>query len=156
MATETLTCEDCGQDWERELKRGRKPKTCPDCKNNTTTTKTKPKPRPTKPVADPETLNKAEKKYKQRVQMQGKYFKALGEGSPFKTAGGMLTIYKAFELDDGVVNKGGQVREKGMRGTYKFLSLAVREDGTAYANLIGISGTYQGKHRAIGVENLRL
>lgn len=29
---ETLTCEKCGSDWQRESVRGRKPKNCPDCK----------------------------------------------------------------------------------------------------------------------------
>lgn len=29
---ERLTCKACGEDWFREIKRGPKPKTCPDCK----------------------------------------------------------------------------------------------------------------------------
>lgn len=88
--------------------------------------------------------------------MAGKHFKPLGEGKPFKTAGGVLLIYKSFETDEGVVQKDTFVREKGMQGRYRFKSLAVREDGTAYANLIGVTGTYEGKYRAIGVENLTL
>lgn len=28
---ETLNCEECGNDWSRERKRGRKPKVCPAC-----------------------------------------------------------------------------------------------------------------------------
>lgn len=30
--TETLTCEDCGTDWERAVTRGRKPRLCPACR----------------------------------------------------------------------------------------------------------------------------
>lgn len=33
---ETLTCTACGQDWQRERVRGRKPKLCPDCKSGDT------------------------------------------------------------------------------------------------------------------------
>lgn len=40
MALETLNCTECGEDWERERKRGRKPKVCPDCKDT-------PAPEPT-------------------------------------------------------------------------------------------------------------
>lgn len=150
MATETLTCKECGGNWDRQVKRGRKPTVCPDCKNGV-----KPAAK-TKPPADPETLNAAERKYKQRVQMAGKHFKPLGDGKPFKTAGGLLMIYKSFETDEGTVEQGTYLREKGMQGRYRFKSLAVREDGTAYANLVGVTGTYEGKYRAIGVENLRL
>lgn len=32
-SVQVLTCADCGNDWERERKRGRVPKICPDCKN---------------------------------------------------------------------------------------------------------------------------
>lgn len=31
-AIETLTCADCGQAWDRTVKRGSKPRVCPDCK----------------------------------------------------------------------------------------------------------------------------
>lgn len=31
-STETLTCADCGSDWTREVRRGRKPSLCPSCK----------------------------------------------------------------------------------------------------------------------------
>lgn len=34
--TETLTCEECDNDWSRERKRGRKPKVCPDCDKRST------------------------------------------------------------------------------------------------------------------------
>ena len=30
-STETLTCESCGASWQREVKRGRKPRRCADC-----------------------------------------------------------------------------------------------------------------------------
>lgn len=150
MATELLLCETCNDHWEREVKRGRKPKECPDCKAGT-------KKSNTKEPANPEALKQAEKQYKQRVQMQGKYFKALGESSIFVTTRGKeLTIFKSFELDDGVVHQGNLVRQKGLQGRYKVRSLAVREDGTAYVNLIGVSGTYEGKHRALGVDQITL
>lgn len=29
---EALDCEACGEVWVREVKRGRKPKTCPECR----------------------------------------------------------------------------------------------------------------------------
>lgn len=31
---ETLTCTSCGSDWTREIRRGRKPSLCPDCKGS--------------------------------------------------------------------------------------------------------------------------
>lgn len=31
-ATETLTCESCGADWDRATTRGRKPRLCPTCR----------------------------------------------------------------------------------------------------------------------------
>lgn len=31
MATETLTCQSCNKEWNRESTRGRKPKVCPSC-----------------------------------------------------------------------------------------------------------------------------
>lgn len=149
MATETLKCESCDRTWEREVKRGRKPKTCPECKN-------KPKEQKSKPVTE-EALKKAERKYKQRVQVAGKHFKTIGKGKRFVgNSGTKLMIYDGFEFEDGTVTSGTIVREKGFRDQYKFRSLAVRDDGTAYANLIGVGGTYQGKHRAIGIGNITL
>lgn len=47
--TETLTCRECGNDWQRERKRGVKPKTCPDCKGATAQ----------KPVSAPRNSTKA-------------------------------------------------------------------------------------------------
>ena len=40
---ETLTCNTCGNDWERERKRGVKPKTCPSCKEGKATKPTPPR-----------------------------------------------------------------------------------------------------------------
>lgn len=150
MSTETLHCTAGDHKWEREIKRGRKPKSCPDCKN-------KPKPKSQKKKVDEQTLKAAEVKYKQRTQMSGKFFRPIGEPRKKELASGkVLTSYEGFETGDGEVREGSYVKEKGMSGQYKFLSLIVREDGTAYANLMGVSGVYGGKHRAIGVENLTI
>lgn len=151
MNTETLTCRDCGTSWDREVKRGRKPTQCDPCKGAVTA-----KPKKKTPVL-PEILKEAEAKYKQRVQVAGRHFKPLGDPEIFVGSTGIkLKIFHSFEIEEGVVSLNTFVRESGMQGRYKFRSLAVREDGTAYANLIGVSGTYEGKYRALGVEQLTL
>lgn len=147
MNTETLHCKAGDHSWEREIKRGRKPASCPDCKNKPTKTKNK--------KVDEKTLKNAEKKYKQRTQMSGKFFRPIGEPrEKVLGSGRVLEVYDGFETGDGEVTEGTYVKEKGMSGQYKFLSLVVREDGSAYANLIGVSGVYGNKYRAIGVEKL--
>lgn len=44
MAIETLVCQACGEQFERERTRGRKPKRCPDCKDSNKKPKQDSKP----------------------------------------------------------------------------------------------------------------
>lgn len=44
MNTETLTCESCSSEWERERKRGRKPRLCPECSESGSKATLKRKP----------------------------------------------------------------------------------------------------------------
>jgi len=149
MATETLHCDIGNHPFQRAVKRGRKPKACPECKAGKTVKKQVKKP------VNKERLRDAERKYKQRVQNEGKYFKPIGEPNRKELPSGrVLTWYEGFETSEGEVRNGSLVREKGLSGQYRFIRLIVREDGTAYADLIGYSGIYTGKHRAIGVQNL--
>lgn len=149
MATETLTCKYCGDNWQRTVKRGRKPTKCPDCKGG----KVKSEVNETK-------LKNAEQQYNRRVQMLGNHLQPLGDPETVVLSGREYTKYSAYEYDDGdrtyTVKPGAYLRQKGLSYRFKFQSLIVREDGTAYANLIGINREYDGKYRAIGVDKLTI
>lgn len=133
MALETLTCESCDNDWQRKVVRGRKPKECPTCKGE-------PAPSPVVPQ---------EERAKRKVKVYGK------DVNPLWTDEGK-THFKRFELDGEEVKMNTTMVYEGEK--YAFRSLVVRndEDNTAYCNLLGRTGIYKHKFRAIGLDKLEL
>lgn len=145
--TETLTCNDCGQNWDRERTRGRKPSKCPQCSG------AKPASIPKAKAKEVEVVKEVTRQYKARVQMKGQPVQWLGDPTPLTSK---LNVYKGYETADGVIIQGTVVRAKGFSDRYRVQSVVQREDGTGYANLVGVSGSYEGKYRAININNITL
>lgn len=133
MALETLTCESCNNDWQRKVVRGRKPKECPTCKGE-------PAPSPVVPQ---------EERAKRKVKVYGKDVVQTHSDDT-------KTMFKRFELDGTEVKHSSEFVYDGE--WYSFRALVVRndEDNTAYCNLLGRSGIYKHKFRAIGLDKLEL
>lgn len=131
MALETLVCETCDAAWQRKVVRGRKPKECPTCKGEA----------PTKPQQYDEQANKAKRKVKL-------YAADLVE------ADDNGKVFERFELDGYEVKPYTGLVYDGEK--YMFRSLVVRDDNTAYCNLVGKSGIYTHKYRSIELDKLEL
>jgi hypothetical protein len=143
--TETLVCKECGESWTRELVRGRKPSKCSSCKNET--------PSSAQTKEGSATLDKVEEDFKVRLKSgkSGSGIKFLGTPKRFNN----LMVYSGWETPSDTFVRGSEVREKGSSDRYKVTNVMVRDDGSAYVNLTGVTGLYMSKYRAIDVRQLR-
>lgn len=161
MAMETLTCDTCEQQWERERKRGRKPKQCPECKHGGKSDQGAPK----------SLTEENELIFKSDSEPADEYF-----GRQVTDANGNRDIstlnYPEIEIPDeatetkpvqwlrrydqiivdGVLFKAGdkvKILKDNARGTYTVKDFSIHEKGYMYFALVGVSGTYAGKWRMI-------
>lgn len=140
MATETLICSNCETSWERERVRGRKPKLCPDCKPDAPTPKKKAE------------ITAAGEVVRHRPVSSVVFDKELFAG---QIANGDRR-YVGVEIDGILYCNGMRVHVIGEDGTYTFSDATERHDGTVYMWLIGETGDYQGRHRAIHPDRIEL
>lgn len=140
MPNETLICVECNTSWERERVRGRKPKLCPGCKPDVTAPKKK-----AETTAEGEVV-------KHRKVSSVVFNKELFAGN---IANGDRR-YIGVEIDGILYCNGMRVRVVGEDGTYIFSDATERHDGSVFMWLIGDSGEYEGKHRAIHPDRIEL
>jgi len=150
MNTETLVCTNCGQKWQREIKRGRKPTVCPDCKNGTAGNKA------VVPQPDPEPSDFVFKSVTPELVRAARVSDVEVEwvGDPVGVS--MNAVHYDKAIVDGVTfSTGDTVRVHGERGTYRVRRFTeAQDDQYPFMEMVGLSGNYQGKYRAVGAERI--
>lgn len=132
MAVETLVCQACGEDWERELKRGRKPKTCPDCKSSNRKVKSK------------------------KVKPSGVAFGNIVERKGLTEDHGFYRYDEVKDEDGNTVTAGTKVKMLNDRrdGEYKVRAYVEPNEGRAYFDVIGTSDLEQGKFYSLDPQRI--
>lgn len=163
MATETLTCQTCGNNWGRERVRGRKPKECPPCKAGTTpvpdgdTVIYKSASNPGKitddnhvlepQVIDPKTGKRDPGKYNGEIDIE------IPDSATESSPTAYLRVYDQLLINGDLYKVGDEVKiyKDAANGCkYKIQQFVVPVgDFPMYVGMVGVRGSYEGKWRAI-------
>lgn len=154
--TEVLICQSCGEAFERERVRGRKPKQCPPCKGGitpvTTTAADKPEiifkseDNPYMPsVIDPTTGKRDPRKVPPCELEIPDTATEMSESKFLRSYDQMLVDGKFWKQGDVV-----KIKDDKVRGRYRIQEFVIPEGSLPmYVGLIGVQGNYEGKWRTI-------
>lgn len=129
MAVETLHCEICDEDFDRERTRGRKPKQCDKCKKLLVTTK-EPQEKVEEPLwVDTTTESALDRSYVNISRSEVPLVDGYGNAH-----------HKSMVIGDRVVRSGDLVRVDGLDGKFKFRYLLdQKKSGKLAVEVIGVS-----------------
>lgn len=154
MPIETLPCHSCGNTFQRERVRGRKPKQCPPCKEGKAPVKAdtgdivlKSEDNPYLPnVIDPETGKRDPRKL-QDYELEIPETATEMSESKFIRRYDQMIINGEFWKEGDIV----KIKDDSARGRYKIQEFVIPQGKSLpmYVGLIGVSGTYDGKWRSV-------